>query len=321
MTNSKTRIVLCALAVTVTAAVLVLTLYRLLDVPAQAPKILLLPGEIQPVTTDFLPVTQVMGSIAGVNARVQLSGTSSTLVYPAAMVPAGKYPAVSLLLDQVNASDVCNDRLAKDVASMSSQTWTLATADVQTSTTDSILHLGVGRGMREAGTYKSPFLEALRGAGYSAWTVAEHLKQVTIFPGVLSVPCTVWSWTPLVTLAGYDDLYVIELDATATNPWKYAVLDIGFWLSNMPGSDPCTRSIGLRTKSGQSILLTPSTYVDFVDERGPKVPLSTEVCVLGISCLAWDSACAFDLANNRFGLSTLYLGNVRASDSAYNFST
>ena len=253
------------------------------------------------MASDEFPVAEIQASVSGMSTTVQLSGTSSEAVYPAAM---GVKPSMSV--DLAKVGDVCRGFLpvSADV------TWTLDTSGGTTSADNVIPHLGLAKAKDASGNYTSPFLRALTARKFTGWTVTEHLKQIAIHPGILSSPCIVWQWTPLVTLPGYEGLYAIKLDPTPANTWTHAVIDVGFWLSNLPGSSPCTRAVSLRTQTGQSILLTPSTYVDYVDTRGPKVPLGPDVCVLGVSCLAWDSACAFDLANSRFGLSTLFISNI-----------
>jgi hypothetical protein len=167
--------------------------------------------------------------------------------------------------------------------------------------------MGVGKAKDGRGLFVSPFMQKLVEMGYGgSWCFSERLKECAVYPGVLTLPCTTWNWTPLLP----GDLYAVALKPTAVSPWTTAVIDIGRWASVMPGADPNTLQV-VQTITGMVF-----TAIAFDSSSGIVPP---KTCILGASALVANRLCCFDVVNTRFGVNSIFIGDVLTKPTAYVF--
>jgi hypothetical protein len=201
---------------------------------------------------------------------------------------------------------VCNTFTAGSV--QRSNTFSFCGQDFLTGKQNVPALMGVGKAKDDRGVFVSPFLQKLVELGYGgSWCFSERLKECAVYPGVLSLPCTNWTWTPLLP----GELYALALKPTAGSPWTTAVVDVGRWASVMPGADPNTLQV-VETSTGMVF-----TAIAF-DSSSVLVPLPN-ACILGASALVTNRLCCFDVANSRFGVNSIYIGDVLTKPTAYVF--
>ena len=271
------------------------------------------PGTVAAPNKDAIPVIAITGSW-------YLDGNTPfpcalTCLHAALHLPNNYGRTLFLAGGLLPVRMLCNTFVPADIKSMS---WGVSTEGAVVKTVAiAEASIGLGRAKSSNGRYSSPFLQELSARGFTGWAFTNRLNLCAVYAGIHTGDCSTWGWTPLATSLA-PNLYVIALAATASEPWTYAVIDVGRWMSIFPGSTHEGRPLLLRTSSRISVPVTSSTYTS--------VPLGTDVallqpgwCLLGASAVAYQSGCAFDLAGDRFGVSTLSMGNIVAAVQSYAF--
>jgi hypothetical protein len=305
-----------ALAVAVILAVLMSVRGGNNNNSAPAASLQTFPGSVAAASKDAIPEIALTGSwFLDGHAPFPLALTcvTSTLA-----VPANEGRTLFVAGGALPVARFCNTFTPADVEPAP---WGLSTEGaVVAGSTGSTLGLGRARGGSRVGggggvggdSYVSPFLATLAARGYGGWTFTNRLNLCAVYAGCPSAACVAWNWTPF--LASEPELYVIALAPTAREPWTAAVIDVGRWLSVFPGAGHQGGALLLRTASRVSVPISPGTYVTTTTPA-----LKAGWCLLGASAVAYQSACTFDLAGNRLGLSALAVGNIVESVQSYAF--
>jgi hypothetical protein len=268
------------------------------------------PGTVAAPSKDAIPAVAISGSW-------YLDGNSPfpcaiTCLHAALHLPKNYGRTLFLTGGLLPVRLLCNTFVPADIKSMP---WGISTEGaIVTADTVSI---GVGRA-KSGNKYKSAFLQELSARGFTGWAFTNRLNVCAVYAGIPYGECSNWGWTPFVTSATAPNLYVIALTPAASEPWTHAVIDVGRWLSVFPGSANNGRSLLLRTSSKISVPVMSATYVSTLKETEAAL-LQPGWCLLGASAVAYQSGCAFDLDGNRFGLSTLAVGNIVAAVQSYTF--
>jgi hypothetical protein len=268
------------------------------------------PGTIVAAGKDSIPVVQINGSwlYAGTDTfQVVLSGVSANLKVSTGL-PVGR----SLFLSGglLTLSKLCNTFTPNDIEP---KPWAVATqaAEIVPGLEGVILGLAPSK-HTATGKYISPFLQTLTKAGYTSWTFTSRANLMALYVGTPAAPCLNWCWVPLDKT--YPSQYVINLKPTLNEPWTHAVIDVGRWLSVMPGGSPERPPLLLQTSSNCPLDISSEAYVITADAA-----LLPNWCILGISAVAFQSACTFDLAGSRVGFSTISIGNIVENSQTYLF--
>jgi hypothetical protein len=268
------------------------------------------PGNIVSTGKDDIPVVQINGSwlYAGTDAfPVVLSGVSSSLKVMTGL-PVGR--SLFLLGGLLTYTKLCNTFTPKDI---DSKPWALTTKAAEIVPGLKQVTIGLAPGKNAAtGKYTSPFLQTLIKEGYTSWTFTNRANLMALYVGTPAASCLNWCWVPLDT--AYPEKYVINLKPTQNEFWTHAVIDVGRWLSVMPGGSPDRLPLLLQTGSNCPLAISSEAYVVTADSDLP-----TNWCILGVSAVAFQSACTFDLAGGRVGLSTVAIGNIVENSKTYLF--
>lgn len=275
------------------------------------------PGAIQAQFKDALPQVLVVARPAiGAWAPARISGTSSVT-----RVPLGSQwlqaSTAELRWSQLSLDTYCN---AWGTLQFSDTGWVMpltpgSTAAVGTSDV-TLPTLGV------AGTVKtSAFLASLARAGYSSWMFTSILNRCALYAGTPSGVCLAWTWSPLVP--DQNGWYVVKLQPSGDEPWTHAVIDVGRWLSLLPGaaaSAEITSSYILRTTTGLTFPVPSGTYQTSAMSVRDDFVLPQGYCLLGVSILARNTAVGFDLKERRLGVSTIQVGNIGEPPQRFQFA-
>ena len=285
-----------ALALSVLAVLVTSTVQ---GAPRQPPQALAAYGQLELADLNALPDVVLRGQAP---RAIVVSGTTSALTAPDTW-PARA--AVQLQLGHFSLTQVCNAFAQENIGPQGALD---LGEPVRQNDGEGRVVLGVG----PAAGGSSAFLSALHARGATGFTVTERLGAVTLFWGVLQLPCLPWCWSALEGSGETASSYAIRLVPSPVCPWTRAVLNVGQWHSVLPGAMADDgNTFDLRTADGCSINVNSGTFV---------LAPSSDTCTLGLSCLAWNSACTVDLANWRFGMSNLAIGRVVRNSSTYTFS-
>ena len=265
------------------------------------PSILVMSGVIEPRAADTYPRVYLKAVLGDAPLQLAVTCTSSLLRMPpplhTATLPTGTH----------SMQTVCDG--LQTVAVRPGSPFVFSPADMVLD--KNVSHetvLGLARARAADGQYVSPFLRDLVRRHYGgSWCMSERLKTVTLYAGVVNAPCFTWVWTPLLP----GELYAIALQPGSAAPWTTAVLDVGRWVSILPGAAP-QEVIQLQTSTWNPLLVT---VFDTTAVPGS----NSSTCILGLSALAWNSICCFDVSNSRFGLVNAQVGNVVTNAGTYSF--
>jgi len=268
------------------------------------------PGVIASPGKNDLPVVQLVGSWfldTQTTFPVGISCKSANLTV-ANNAPQGR--SLFLVGGDLSVGKLCNTFTPKDIKK---KAWALVSknAVVQPGISTTVLGLGPQKDT-STGKYVSPFLKELVKQGFTSWTFTNRLNLMAIYCGVPEGACLSWCWEPFVLPE--QSLYIIKLEPTKNEPWTHAVINVGRWMSNFPGWVEDSRPLLLRTSAHCSITVVPESYTTLKNHD-----LQEGWCELGVSAVAYQSACAFDLGGNRFGLSTVAIGNIVENTKSYSF--
>lgn len=268
------------------------------------------PGTITAAGKDTIPVVQINGSwlYAGTDTfPVVLSGVSANLKVTTGL-PVGR----SLFLSGglLTLTKLCNTFTPNDIEP---KQWAVATQAAEIVPDLKGVILGLAPSKHTAtGKYVSPFLQTLTKAGYTSWTFTSRANLMALYVGTPAASCLNWCWAPLDQT--YPSQYVITLKPTLNEPWTHAVIDVGRWLSVMPGGSAERPPLLLQTSTNCPLAVSSEAYVISADAA-----LLPNWCILGISAVAFQSACTFDLAGSRIGFSTIAIGNIVENSQTYLF--
>jgi len=268
------------------------------------------PGLIDATTKDDVPKVHLTGSYF-------YNGSSPFNVYLTCMsadlqMPENDPTGRSLFLTggELSYAKLCNTFLPSDITP---KPWALRSRNANASSAISVTTLGLAPVRGTDGKFTSPFLSELYRQGYTAWTFTNRKNLMACYAGIPAAPCLTWRWTPFAKPE--TGLYVVALIPTAKQPWKWAVIDVGRWLSILPGKASSTDMVLLTTSSKCSVQVTPGAYtVGLLPGR------DDTWCLLGVSAVSFQSACTFDLKSNRFGLSVAEIGNIVENSRSYSFT-
>jgi hypothetical protein len=251
-----------------------------------------LPGKMLQITHGKYPVASLASLLDGIRVNIPLSNTSDLILPKNASV-------LQLSAAKVTQLSICNTRGSnRSYGKDASTSWMLVNP---TSTSSTNVSIGVCR--------SSAFVNVLNLNGFTSWVLINAVGVIDIYPGIPKVPCLNWIWTPMES---NTDNYIIKLRASEQYPWQYAIINMGSFESNLPGINADT-VVHLTSITGASIVIPPGSYTTekAVDER---VPVS-----LGISAIAWNSACAVDLGANMFGMSIIKIGQLPSVTTPFLF--
>ena len=272
------------------------------------PNIVMFPGRIGLVTenaTNPQVQLQVHWSANASASEVFLSGVDAALRVPNHARTSG---VLTFLNGAVSPREICDTFAGLTDATFTG--WNTQATNVVHQDGLRLPVLGCSQQRNAQGRYASPFLDMLSRKGYTGWTIMERDWRVGVMPGVVTVPCLHWHWTPL--LPEPSGQYVIALRPTAAAPWTTALLDFGSYFSVLPGSSSNTSTVTLVTSAGISLFANASFYLS--------APGSSLQCVLGVAALAWFSAAALDLKAQRLGLLYTRIGSVQTNSLPFIFT-